>query len=216
MSNATLSIITIAIIATPLILGITIHEAAHAYAAYKCGDKTAQQLGRVSLNPFKHIDLIGTVIVPLMLVLTTGFIFGWAKPVPVNMYNLKNPRRDMAIVAVAGPLANLAMLIIWAIIRFKFSSPVSSSESLQIVNVMAQYGMLVNSILMILNMLPIPPLDGSKILSSALPHKYAAMYDKLSPYGMYILLALILTHAISFILQHSTQFIDQALRILLH
>lgn len=174
----------------PLVFAITIHEAAHGYIAKYRGDNTAYKLGRVSLNPVSHIDLIGTIIVPgLMLIgsLASGFpfIFGWAKPVPINYSNLKNPRLDIALVAIAGPLANFLMAIIWAIIaKYITSYPYIQG--------MAFYGVMINIVLMILNLLPIPPLDGSKIVASFLPKAIAYKYSNLQKYGFYILLALVL------------------------
>ncbi|QEO56436.1 site-2 protease family protein [Francisella marina] len=174
----------------PLVFAITIHEAAHGYIAKYRGDNTAYKLGRVSLNPVSHIDLIGTIIVPgLMLIgsLASGFpfIFGWAKPVPINYSNLKNPRLDIALVAIAGPLANFLMAIIWAIIaKYITSYPYIQG--------MAFYGVMINIVLMILNLLPIPPLDGSKIVASFLPKAIAYKYSDLQKYGFYILFALVL------------------------
>ena len=173
------------------------HEAAHGFVASKLGDTTALMLGRVSLNPSRHFDLIGTIIVPILLLILGGFIFGWAKPVPVNRHNLNHPRRDMALVAVAGPLANLIMAIMWAAIaKIAFSywpmpSASWSQSTLSFIKLTSIFGIKINIILMILNLLPIPPLDGSRIISSILPPGAAIAYERIEPFGFIILLALI-------------------------
>lgn len=183
-------LITILMASIPLIFAITIHEAAHGFIAKYRGDDTAYKLGRVTLNPVSHIDPIGTIIVPGLMLITSfasgfPFIFGWAKPVPINYNNLKNPKIDIAIVAIAGPLANFLMAIIWAIVaKYVTLHPYIQG--------MAFYGIMINVILMVLNLLPIPPLDGSKVLTSFLPKDIAYKYNSLQKYGFYILLALIL------------------------
>lgn len=190
---------TLVIAALPLLFAITLHEAAHGWVANKLGDKTALMLGRVSLNPVRHIDPIGTIVVPLaMLLLSTGFIFGWAKPVPVTWQNLRNPRRDMAIVAIAGPLSNLLMAFFWAIVAKLgsfFLGTWDTQASMRTValffNMSGLFGILINSLLLVLNLLPIPPLDGSKVISAILPPRIAARYDLIEPYGIWILLALL-------------------------
>ena len=203
---------TAASVALPLLLAITLHEAAHAFAAYKCGDNTAKDLGRLSLNPIKHIDPIGTILIPLMLLISgEGFLFGWAKPVPVNMYKLHKPRRDMALVAIAGPLSNLLMLLIWAVIFYKIPSDPKIIDIKSFVHQMAYWGILINTVLMVLNILPIPPLDGSRVVSSALPQKFAVQYDKIAPYGLFIVFALIFTGVLHLILTHSLDFITHIL-----
>jgi Zn-dependent protease len=189
----------IAVIILPLIFAITLHEAAHGWVANKFGDKTALMMGRVTLNPIKHIDLFGTVILPIvMLVLSKfTFAFGWAKPVPVNWQNLKNPRRDMALVAIAGPLANLLMALIWAAIAkisLVFGESASGSVGKDVATFFftaGLFGININVILLVLNLIPIPPLDGSRIISSLLPPNLARTYGKIEPYGIWILLALI-------------------------
>ncbi|APC96797.1 site-2 protease family protein [Francisella frigiditurris] len=183
-------LLTILMAGIPLIFAITLHEAAHAYIAKFRGDKTAYNLGRVTLNPVPHIDLIGTIIVPGLLLLssmTVGFpfIFGWAKPVPINYNNLKNPRSDMAMVALAGPLANFIMAVVWALLYKHITLHPYIQQ-------MALYGMIINVVLMVLNLLPIPPLDGSRIVSAILPPKVAYKYNSIERYGFFILLALII------------------------
>lgn len=180
--------------ALPILFAITAHEVAHGFVASKLGDKTALMLGRLTLNPLKHIDIIGTVILPLILLYFGGFIFGWAKPVPVNPNNLKKPRRDMALVAVAGPATNLIMAIIWAIIM-KLGTILMNhglNFALPIV-LMGQAGIMINLIFMVLNLIPIPPLDGSRIIIAMLPPKIAYKYSRIEPYGIFILLLLLAT-----------------------
>lgn len=197
---------SIAVSILPLIFAITLHEAAHGWVANKCGDKTALMMGRVTLNPIKHIDLIGTIIIPIILLFLGGFVFGWAKPVPVAWQNLNHPRRDMAIVAVAGPIANLIMAFIWAVIAklsttylINIPTPWLATTG-QFLQQAAIFGVFINSILLVLNLLPIPPLDGSRIISSILPPKSAYYYEKIEPFGIWILIALLFLGVLRFIL----------------
>lgn len=183
-----------AVAALPLLFAITVHEVAHGWVALRFGDRTAQMLGRLTLNPVKHIDPIGTILVPGALLMLGGFIFGWAKPVPVDWRNLHNPKRDMAIVAAAGPLANLAMAIGWAIIA-KIGLMLASSfpwASVPMI-LMGKIGIFLNLVLMVLNLLPIPPLDGGRVLTGLLPGRWAIMLAKVEPYGFFILLGLLIT-----------------------
>jgi len=196
----------IAIAAIPLIFAITLHEAAHGWVASKFGDTTALMLGRVTLNPAKHIDPIGTVLFPIITMLLSGFIFGWAKPVPVNFNHLKNPRRDAILVALAGPLSNFAMAILWAIIA-KLMLMVYVSDTHPIlkttatfIHLSAQFGILINCLLMVLNLIPIPPLDGSRVVSSLIPPSAAYYYEKIEPYGIWILLALLIFGVLGYVL----------------
>ncbi|HEB99173.1 MAG TPA: site-2 protease family protein [Thiotrichales bacterium] len=183
---------TISVSILPLIFAITVHEVAHGWVASKLGDPTARMLGRLTLNPIKHIDPIGTLLVPGILLLLGGFIFGWAKPVPVDWRNLRNPRRDMALVAAAGPGANLAMAIGWTLIAKVglLLAPVSPWVSLPLI-LMGKVGIYLNLILMVLNLLPLPPLDGGRVLVGLLPPQAAASVARIEPYGFYILLALL-------------------------
>ena len=187
--------------AIPAVLAITLHEAAHGYAAKRLGDLTAYQQGRITLNPIKHIDVIGTLIVPAVLLLASGgkMAFGWAKPVPVNFAALRNPKKDMFWVAAAGPGANLIMAIGWALI-FKltlimpehyFSSPLLE---------MAKVGILINLVLMVLNLMPVPPLDGGRIAISVLPHALAYHLAKLEPYGLLVIMLLMASGVLSSIM----------------
>jgi Zn-dependent protease len=185
----------IAIYALPVILAITLHEAAHGYVAKYYGDLTAYAQGRVTLNPLRHIDLMGTIIVPLGLyilstALGSGFLFGWAKPVPVNFANLRRPKRDMLWVAAAGPGANLLMAFLWALV-FKLSLAMPDSDFAEPMKLMGKAGITINAILLVLNLLPLPPLDGGRIAVSLLPHRIAYRFAQIEPYGFMIILALL-------------------------
>lgn len=196
---------TIAIWALPVIFAITLHEAAHGYVAKHFGDLTAYAQGRVSLNPFRHIDMTGTIIVPLVLLLLSkiigggGILFGWAKPVPVNYSALRHPKKDMLWVAAAGPGANFAMALMWAVVLKLALSLPESSYALPM-GLMGKAGIQINVVLMVLNLLPLPPLDGGRIAVSLLPHRLAYSYARLEPYGMIILLLLLFSGILSLIL----------------
>ncbi len=196
---------TITVYALPVLFGITLHEAAHGYVARMLGDPTAYQMGRVSLNPVRHIDTVGTIIVPLFLLLSSklfggaGILFGWAKPVPVDWSRLRQPKRDMAWVAVAGPASNLFMGIVWAVslrLLLGFGADLNDFWVR-----MAVAGIQVNLVLMALNLFPLLPLDGGRILFSLLPSGLAWRYAKLEPYGLLILIALMVTGALWVLLQ---------------
>ena len=196
---------TLAIWALPVIFAITLHEAAHGYIARYFGDPTAWQLGRVSLNPLRHIDPVGTLLVPALILATTsllaggGILFGWAKPVPVDFGRLRNPKRDMLWVAAAGPGANLVMTLGWAcLIKLATLMP-ESVFALPMVE-MGKAGITINAALMLLNLLPIPPLDGGRIAVSLLPQRLAWQFARLEPYGFMILLALLFTGVLGNIL----------------
>jgi Zn-dependent protease len=192
---------TIALYAVPVVFAITLHEAAHGYVARMFGDQTAWMLGRVTLNPLKHIDPVGTVLVPGALLLMAklfggpAFLFGWAKPVPVNFGNLRHPKRDMFWVAGAGPFANFIMAIGWALL-LKDASPgaVFDSEGLR---TMADAGVDINLMLLALNLLPILPLDGGRIAVSLLPHRLAMGYARMEPYGFMVVILLLATGVLS-------------------
>jgi Zn-dependent protease len=188
-----------AIIALPLLFAITIHEAAHGWVANKFGDPTAKMMGRLTLNPIKHIDPVGTIAFPLLMLLMSSlmggspFLFGWAKPVPITVQNLHRPKQDMAWVALAGPGSNLLMALIWAMIAKLGVFAYSYGQewiALPIIS-MGVYGILINLVLMVLNLLPVPPLDGGRVLVSVLPGPMAWQLSRLEPYGIYIVLALI-------------------------
>ena len=201
MDNLFVTLATILIIAVPVIFAITVHEAAHGYVARHFGDLTAWQLGRVTLNPLRHIDPIGTVLVPALLYWSTNgaFLFGWAKPVPVDFGRLHNPKSDMLWVAAAGPAVNLLMALAWALL-LKLALA-SQDEGLgELLATMAKAGITVNGMLMLLNLLPIPPLDGGRIAISLLPHRLAWKFAQLERFGFVILLALMFTHVLDKIL----------------
>jgi len=180
--------------AIPVVFAITVHEVAHGWVANYLGDSTAKSLGRLTLNPIKHIDPIGTVALPLILVYLGGFIFGWAKPVPVTWQNLRSPRRDMAIVAAAGPIANLVMMILWAVLaKILLTIDQTPGPMLQFVLVMCSIGIIINIILMVLNLLPLLPLDGGRVVTSLLPPHLAMLYSRLEPFGLVIILVLLVT-----------------------
>jgi len=200
-------IYVIAVNAIPLLLAITLHEAAHGYAARVFGDRTAEMLGRISLNPVKHIDPIGTLAVPALTLAVGGFFFGWAKPVPVNADNLRHPKRDMIWVAAAGPAANLVMAIGWALV-FKFVD----SDAVRII---AKAGIAWNVGLMVLNLLPILPLDGGRIVAGLLPGPLSYSYSRLEPYGLFIVLGLAVAGVLGFILSPLYQISYQALGALI-
>jgi Zn-dependent protease len=189
MDPAKIQLITASII--PILFAITLHEVAHGWIADMRGDHTARMLGRLTLNPIKHIDPIGTVILPIFFLLTTGFMFGWAKPVPVNARYLKNPRFDMAWVAIAGPLSNFLMAFIWGVIA-KIALNLNT-ETAKFLILMSQIGITINLFLALLNLIPIPPLDGSRVLSACLPPKISYWYERIEPFGFLILIALLLS-----------------------
>ncbi|MEE8288494.1 MAG: site-2 protease family protein [Nitrosomonadaceae bacterium] len=183
----------IAIYALPVIFAITLHEAAHGYVAKHYGDLTAYAQGRVTLNPLRHIDPLGTIIVPLLLIAVgSHYIFGWAKPVPVNFANLRRPKRDMLWVAAAGPGANLLMAFLWALV-IKFGLAMPESDLAEPMILMGKAGILINAILLVLNLLPLPPLDGGRIAVSLLPRRIAYRFSQIEPYGFIILLILLFT-----------------------
>lgn len=187
----------IAIWALPVLFAITLHEVAHGWVARALGDRTADMLGRLSLNPIKHVDPVGTIAVPTILLVLGGFLFGWAKPVPVNMNNLRNPRRDMAIVAIAGPLSNLVMAVGWGIIA-KVAISMNPQEGIWLgILLMARAGIVINLVLMVLNMLPFPPLDGSRVLAGLLPEAQARVIDRFERYGLVILIVMMATGILS-------------------
>ncbi len=195
----------------PVVFAITAHEVAHGWVAKKYGDNTASMLGRLTLNPIKHIDLIGTLIIPGLLLITgTGFIFGWAKPVPVDPRNFKNPRQDMAIVALAGPISNLLMAVAWALIARLGVTVGAQAEFISLPLIYTGIaGISINLVLAMLNLLPIPPLDGSRILSGILPNYWAWQYNRLERFGFVILLVLLYTRVLNLILEYPLYFAQQ-------
>lgn len=182
---------TVLIYALPVLFAITVHEAAHGYAARHFGDNTAYMLGRITLNPIKHIDPVGTILMPLMLYFATSgaFLFGYAKPVPVRFDHLRNPKRDMIWVALAGPASNFAQAILWAIVLVVL---VTSGVQERFFVEMARAGILVNLVMWAFNLFPLPPLDGGRILAGLLPWKQAQWLERIEPYGFFIVMALVI------------------------
>ena len=189
-------IIKIVIAAIPILLAITVHEASHGYAAKYFGDLTAEKLGRISLNPFKHIDPLGTILLPAITLIFGGVLFGWAKPVPVNFDNLRNPKKDMFWVAAAGPFSNLIMAIGWSMLLGAIKYALSQgtfSPAFPYLLQMCFIGVSINIVLMVLNLLPMPPLDGGRIAVSLLPNNLAVKLAQVEKYGFVILIALMFT-----------------------
>lgn len=189
----------VVVAAPPIILAITVHEAAHAFAADALGDSTARQLGRLSLNPFRHIDPVGTVLLPLVLLMTTGFLFGWAKPVPVQFGRLRQPQRDMALVGGAGPASNLLMAVFWGLLLKISMVYAQNSVVAMLVEQMATIGVMINLVLMVLNMLPVPPLDGSRVLVGLLSPQNAAKFLQLERHSMLIMIGLVVLIATGYL-----------------
>lgn len=186
------------IYAIPILFAITVHEAAHGWMARRCGDRTAEMLGRLTLNPIKHIDPIGTVAVPLMTLFFGGILFGWAKPVPIGIRNLNDPKRDMVAVALAGPGANLLMALGWALLYavFKLTIPILGMPGILLTK-MAGIGVFFNMLLMIFNLVPIPPLDGGRVLRGLVPESFGRQLDAFERYGLIIVLGLIFSGLLS-------------------
>ena len=190
---------TIALAAIPILFAITLHEAAHGYVARHFGDMTAYREGRISLNPMRHIDPVGTILLPLLTLWMGGVLFGWAKPVPVNFGALRNPKKDMLWVAIAGPASNLVMALGWAAL-YKLAVMFSENSFADAALGMAMWGIKINVVLMVLNLIPLPPLDGGRVAVSLLPHPQAMQLAKLEPYGMFILIILAITPVLNLIL----------------
>ena len=188
----------IAVMALPLMFAIILHEVAHGWVANKLGDHTARDMGRLTLNPLPHIDIVGTIIMPLLCIFfLKGIIFGYAKPVPINPYNFQNPKKGMALSSLAGPGINMAMALLFSFLLRVVMPPIKDLVTDQVwkwiaepIALMLGYGVIINVALAVLNMIPIPPLDGSRLLYWILPNKFAAVYYRLEPFGMIILLAL--------------------------
>ncbi|MFQ3573266.1 MAG: site-2 protease family protein [Thermodesulfovibrionales bacterium] len=197
----------IAISAVPILFAVVIHELSHGYVAFKLGDPTAKMLGRLTLNPLSHIDIVGTIILPLSLyVMTSGqFVFGYAKPVPINTRNFANPSRDMALCAAAGPVSNLIIATISMILLKYIFIPSATlisddlfEQTLKPIALMLKTSVFVNVILAVFNMLPVPPLDGGRVLAGILPYRYSSFFDKIEPFGFIIVLILIITGLTSY------------------
>jgi len=190
---------TIALAAIPVLFAITLHEAAHGYVARHFGDMTAYQQGRISLNPWRHIDPVGTILFPLLTLWLGGILFGWAKPVPVNFAALRRPKQDMLWVAIAGPASNLVMAFGWVLL-YKMAWLFPGSYFAEPLLGMATIGIKINIILLVLNLLPLPPLDGGRVAVSLLPHRQAYQLSRIEPYGMFILIFLVISGALGWIL----------------
>ncbi len=201
---------TLTVYAIPILFAITVHEAAHGYVARLFGDDTAFVAGRITLNPLKHIDPIGTIVVPLVMVTLSGFMFGWAKPVPVNFGRLRKPKQDMVWVAAAGPGANLLMAILWLLFA-KTLVLLHMQEAFFFL--VADAGIKVNLMLMALNLLPIPPLDGGRILVGVLPRRLAWQVARIEPYGFIILMVLLVTNTLGFFIQPFLRLGNTVLRL---
>ncbi len=201
--------------ALPVLFAVTVHEVAHGWVAQRLGDPTAMMLGRLTLNPLKHIDPVGTVLVPMLLLLMGGFVFGWAKPVPITWENLRNPKRDMILVAAAGPLANLAMAFFWAfIMKLALVLPTVGPPFQSLILAMFYMGVAgitINILLMVLNLLPLPPLDGGRVLAGFLPDKMSWQFNRIEPYGLLILLLLLGTGILRRILSPPVQMLHSML-----
>ena len=205
-------VLKIVVSAIPILFAITVHEASHGYAAKYFGDLTAEKMGRISLNPFRHIDLIGTIILPAITLIVGGVLFGWAKPVPVNFNNLRNPKKDMLWVAAAGPASNLVMAIAWGMLLGFVKRGLDAGEFPTAANLfidMAYVGITINIVLMVLNLLPMPPLDGGRIAVSLLPNNLAMQLSRVEQYGFIILIALMFTGVLGKILSPFIGFFEQ-------
>lgn len=201
----------ILLVLIPIITAITLHEAAHGWVAFKLGDSTARDLGRITINPVKHIDPIGTVVIPIVMIIATGFAFGYAKPVPVNVRNFQHPQKDMALVALAGPLSNFIMAIFWVLVLSVSIKLMPHGEALSALKYMAGVGVIINIVLMVVNLLPILPLDGGRILTGVLPFKWAAVFVRTEKLGMLLVILLLVTGILGKILSPMVDMVQKHL-----
>jgi Zn-dependent protease len=202
----------IAAYALPILFAITVHEAAHGYAAKYFGDLTAERMGRITLNPFKHIDPIGTILLPAISIMFGGILFGWAKPVPVNFGQLRRPKQDMLWVALAGPASNFVMALAWGLILARVGHFPDSAQAY--LSQMSLAGVQINLVLLVLNLFPLPPLDGGRIAVSLLPMPAAIKFAQLERYGMLILIALLFTGILGIVLSPVLRFFQHLLTVL--
>jgi len=203
--------IKILIYATPILLAVSLHEAAHGWIAHLLGDPTAKRLGRLTANPLKHIDPVGTILVPIIMVVVLGFPFGWAKPVPVDVRNFVHPQKDMALVALAGPVSNFLMAIFWTLVLFASTRLLPYGTLLLVMKAMAEVGVVINLILMVLNLLPVPPLDGGRIVTGILPYNLAVYFVRLEMIGMWVVIFLLASGILGKILMPMVQMIQNNL-----
>lgn len=201
----------LAVYALPVIFAVTLHEAAHAYAAKYFGDNTAYAAGRMSMNPLRHIDPFGTILLPALMFAFTPFVFGYAKPVPIDFNRLRNPKKQMVWVALAGPAANFVMAFGWLLLAILLGAT-HVSESYP--HAVARAGIFVNILMFVFNLLPIPPLDGGRILTGLLPHRYAYKFAKIEPYGLFIVIGLIMTKMLNYWFVPMIALTDGLLRLL--
>lgn len=195
----------------PIITAITLHEAAHGWVAYKLGDSTAKDLGRITANPIKHIDPIGTVLIPIVMIVATGFAFGYAKPVPVDVRNFEHPQKDMALVALAGPLSNFVMAFFWMFVLMVAVKMMPAGSLSGAFKYMAGIGVIINIVLMVINLLPLLPLDGGRVLTGVLPFKWAVIFVRSERYGMWLVILLLVTGILGKILMPMVEMVQKNL-----
>ena len=204
-------LLKIIIFAVPILSAITLHEAAHGWVAFKLGDPTAKKLGRITANPLKHIDPVGTVLIPIVMVIVTGFAFGYAKPVPVDVRNFQHPQKDMALVALAGPVSNFIMAVLWAFILMVSVNALPPGTLSVILRAMAEIGVIINVLLMVVNLFPLPPLDGGRIVTGLLPFKWAVIYVRFEKVGMWVVIFLLVSGILGKILMPLVQAVQKNL-----
>jgi len=195
----------------PIITAITLHEAAHGWVAYKLGDSTAKDLGRITINPVKHIDPIGTILIPIVMIITTGMAFGYAKPVPVDVSNFEHPQKDMALVALAGPFSNFLMAIFWVFVLMLTYKYMQHGELTNAIRYMSGIGVIINILVMVVNLLPMPPFDGGRIVTGVLPFKWAVVFVRFERYGMWIVILLLVTGILGKILMPMIEMVQKNL-----